>query len=75
MKYLTPEQWEASLTRSQRKRVDQLIAQSEYCKHSVAIENRINQRKKRAIPKHSHNVKEYDTITGGGEAVHVEYRY
>jgi len=75
MKYLTPEEWEASLTRSQRKRVDQLIAQSESCKCYVIIDDAIKQRKKRAITEHSHNVKEYDTVTSDGRAIHVEYRH
>lgn len=75
MRYLTPEQWEANLTRSQRERVDRIIAKSERCTCGVTIKDLINQRKKRAIPKHSYNVKEYDTVTNGGAAVHVEYRY
>lgn len=75
MRYITPEEWGARLTRSQRKRIDQLIAQSERCKCDVTIDDLINQRKKRAIPEHSHNVKSYDTVTSDGQAVHVEYRH
>ena len=75
MKYLTPEQWGARLTRAQRKHVDELIAQSGCHKRGIYIDDRIVQRKKKAIPKHTHNVKEYDTFTEYGQAIHVEYRY
>lgn len=75
MKYLTPEQWGASLTRSQREHVDQLIAQSERFRCGIDIDDLIAKHKKKSIPKHTHNVKEYDTFTNCGQTVHVEYRY
>ena len=82
MGFITAEEWNAKLSASTKKRIDRLIARAEEHRRvrgTTDVCDLITKYRKekhvQAVPEHTHNVKEYDTINAEGRAIHVEYRH